>query len=52
MVPLKNLNNFWRTLEMPLINCEFSIQLKWSRKYRMYDSRYYRKELKSKFSNK
>ena len=32
MVPLKNLNNFWRTLEMPLINCEFSIQLKWSRK--------------------
>ena len=22
MVPLKNLINFWRTLEMPLINCE------------------------------
>ena len=21
-VPLKNLNNFWRTLEMPLINCK------------------------------
>ena len=23
MVPLKHLSNFWRTLEMPLINCEF-----------------------------
>ena len=22
VVPLKYLNNFWRTLEMPLINCE------------------------------
>ena len=22
MVPLKYLSNFWRTLEMPLINCE------------------------------
>ena len=22
MVPLKYLQNFWRTLEMPLINCE------------------------------
>ena len=25
MVPLKYLNNFWRTLEMPLINCEIEI---------------------------
>ena len=33
MVPLKYLNNFWRTLEMPLINCEISLQLKWSRNY-------------------
>ena len=31
MVPLKYLNNFWRTLEMPLTNCEISLQLKWSR---------------------
>ena len=31
MVPLKYLSNFWRTLEMPLINCEISPQLKWSR---------------------
>ena len=27
MVPLKYLSNFWRTLEMPLINCEVSLIL-------------------------
>ena len=32
MVLLKHLRNFWRTLEMPLINCEISLQFKWSRK--------------------
>ena len=32
MVPLKYLSNFWRTLEMLLINYEISLQLKWSRK--------------------
>ena len=32
MVPLKYLSNFWRTLEMPLINYEISLQLKWSKK--------------------
>ena len=31
MVPLKYLSNFWRTLEMPLINWEIVLQLKWSR---------------------
>ena len=31
MVPLKYLNNIRRTLEMPLINCEISLQLKWSK---------------------
>ena len=31
MVPLKCLSNFWRTLEMPLINCGISLELKWSR---------------------
>ena len=31
MVPLKYLSNFWRTLEMPLVNCKISLQLKWSR---------------------
>ena len=30
MVPLKYLCNFWRTLKMPLINCEISLQLTWS----------------------
>ena len=30
MVPLKYLNNFWRTLEMPLINCEVKFILTWS----------------------
>ena len=30
MVPLKYLNNFWRTLEMPLINCEIKLFLGWS----------------------
>ena len=30
MVPLKYLSNFWRTLEMPLINCEINLVLKWS----------------------
>ena len=30
MVPLKYLSNFWRTLEMPLINCELNLILAWS----------------------
>ena len=29
-VQLKCLNNFWRTLEMPLINCEVNLILTWS----------------------
>ena len=31
MVPLKHLSSFWTTLEMPLINCEIYLQLKWSK---------------------
>ena len=31
IVPLKYLSNFWRTLEMPLINCEFNLILTWSK---------------------
>ena len=31
MVPLKYLSNFWKTLEMPLINCEIEFILTWSR---------------------
>ena len=30
MIPLKYLSNFWRTLEMPLINCEVNLILTWS----------------------
>ena len=30
MVPLKYLSNFWRTLEMPLTNCEVNLILTWS----------------------
>ena len=29
-VPLKYVRNFWRTLNMPLINCEVSLNLTWS----------------------
>ena len=31
IVPLKYLINFWRTLEMQLINCEVNLALTWSR---------------------
>ena len=31
MAPIKYLSNFWRTLEMPLINCEVNLILTWSR---------------------
>ena len=31
MVPLKYLSNFWRTLEMPLINYELELILNWSK---------------------
>ena len=31
IVPLKYLSNFWRTLEMPLINCEVTLLLTWSK---------------------
>ena len=30
MVPIKYLSNFWRTLEMPLINSEVNLILTWS----------------------
>ena len=32
MVPLKYLSNFWRSLEMSLINCEINLILTWSDK--------------------
>ena len=33
MVLLKYRSNFWGTLEIPLIICEISLQLKWSKNY-------------------
>ena len=33
VVPLKYLSNFWRTLEMPLINCAVNLVLTWSADY-------------------
>ena len=39
MVPLKYLNNFGRTLEMPLINCEIDLILTWSGKYVLSNNR-------------
>ena len=33
MVPFKYLSNFWRTLEMPLINCEINLLLTWSKNF-------------------
>ena len=38
MVPLKYLSNFWRTLEMPLINCEVNLILAWSSTCAITDS--------------
>ena len=29
VVPLKYLSNFWRSLEMPLINCKVHLELNW-----------------------
>ena len=33
MVPSRYLSNFWKTLEMPLINCEINLFLTWSANY-------------------
>ena len=32
-LPLTYLNNFWRSLEMPLINCKVELKLKWTKHY-------------------
>ena len=29
VVPLKYLSNFWKSLEMPLINCKIHLELNW-----------------------
>ena len=33
VVPLKYLSNFWRSLEMPLINCKVNLELNWIENY-------------------
>ena len=37
VVPLKHLNNFWRTLNIPLIICEMELILTWSKKFSLAD---------------
>ena len=32
-IPLKYLGNFWRSLDMPLINCGISLVLSWYKEY-------------------
>ena len=31
VIPLKYLSNFWRTLDLPLINCKTELDLSWSK---------------------
>ena len=33
VIPLKYLSNFWRSLNIPLINCEIELILNWSKNY-------------------
>ena len=33
MVPLKYVSNFWRSIEISLINCEINLDLNWPKKY-------------------
>ena len=37
-LPLEYLSNFWRTLEMPLINCEINLILSWPNRYFITDN--------------
>ena len=37
VVPLKYLSDFWRSLDMPFINCEISLTLTWSTSYVLTD---------------
>ena len=36
-MPLNNLIKSWRTLDMPLINCEVSLTLTWTKKFVLTD---------------
>ena len=37
VVPLKYLSNFWRALNIPLIDCEIELILTWSKNYALAD---------------
>ena len=37
VVPLKHLNNFWRTFNIPLIQCETELILTWSKNCALVD---------------
>ena len=37
VIPLKYLSNFWKSLNIPLINCEVEIILTWSKNYVLAD---------------
>ena len=39
VVPLKNLSNFFRSLEMPLINCKIKLNLTWKKEWILSDQR-------------
>ena len=30
-MPLKHVSNFWRSFELPLINCKVELKLKWTK---------------------
>ena len=37
VIPLKHLSNFWRSLNIPLINCEVELILTWSKNWVLAD---------------
>ena len=37
VVPLKYLGNFWRSLDLPLSNCEIELDLTWSKDFVIYE---------------
>ena len=37
VIPLKHFSNFWRTLNIPSIDCEIELILTWSKKYVLAD---------------
>ena len=37
VIPLKHLSNFWRSINIPLINCEVELILTWSKNFVLVD---------------